>query len=183
MLGVFLAADSAFNTALKLSVVDLATFMRHTEPVDTVAVLAQARAARDGGLKGSPPFQRENRQYAPFSMRSDGDSIEVWLLPTGLLLGDMPTSVGGERAFIYSPDGRTLAREIDAFERFRSITLPVTGPVELLSQEDDLPLVSELVALHILHRQGRDVSLVTKTYRAQLVGREPQSFWALTPRN
>lgn len=182
-LGVFLAADSAFTKALKLRVVDLATSVRDTEPLDTVAVLAEARAAREGGLKGYPPFQRENRQYAPFSMRSDGDSIEVWLLPTGLLMGQLPTTLGGERAFVFSPDGRTLAREIDAFDRFRSIAIPVTGPVELVSQEDDFPLVSELFVLNILHRLGREVSIVTKTYRAQLVGRELNSFWVQTPRN
>ena len=180
--GLFVASDSAFTKAQRVSIVDLAISMRDTVPIDTVAVLAQARAAQAGALKGSTPFERAERQYAPFSMRSDGDSIEVWLLPTGLLLGQAPTTLGGELGFVYSPDGRTLAREINAFDRFRSIVVPGAGPVELLSQEEDLPLFSELVAFNILHDRGRDVSLVTKRYRSQLVGQEPNSVWVHTPR-
>jgi hypothetical protein len=175
--GVFFAPDSTFTKARQLRVVDIANAVRYAGPVDTTAILAEARAAREAVLKGSPSFQRERLQYAPISMRSDGDSMEVWLLPVGVFMGGTPSTIGGERGFVYSPDGRTLAREIDAFDRYRSIAIPDSGRVEILSQEDDLPLVSELIATNLLHGQGRAVQLVTKAFASQLAGPEPNSVW------
>ncbi|HMG11914.1 MAG TPA: hypothetical protein VK571_01960 [Gemmatimonadaceae bacterium] len=175
--GVFFTPDSAFTKALHLRVVDIAEGVRYLGPVDTTALLAEARVAQEAVLKGFPSFQREKRQFVPFSMRSDGDSIEVWLLPLGLVVGRAPSTVGGELAYIYSPDGRILAREIDAFDRHRTLPIPDSGRVELLSREDDLPLVSELIATNRLHDQGRDVQLVTKAFAAQLVGPDPTSVW------
>ena len=175
--GVFFTPDSTYTKAQHLRVVDLESRVRFMGSVDTTAILAEARVAREGVLKGMPSFLRANRQFAPFSFRSDGDSIEVWLLPAGLLLGRTPSAVGGERAFIYSPDGRTLAREIDAFDRHRAVAIPDSGRVEILSLEDDLPLVSELIATNILHDRGREVRLVTKAFASQLVGPEPGSVW------
>lgn len=175
--GVFFTPDSAFIKAQQLRVVDIENMVRYLGPVDTTAILAEARAAREAVLKGFPSFQREKRQFAPFSMRSDGDSIEVWLLPLGLLMGRIPSTVGGERAFIYSPDGRTLVREIDAFARHRTVAIPDSGRVEILSGEDDLPLVSELIATNLLHSQGREVRLVTNAFAAQLVGPDSASIW------
>ncbi len=183
VLGLFLGTDSAMSRALTLRVVDLANAVRDTAPVDTGAILAEARAASHATLRGHPQFEREQRQYAPFSIRSDGDSIEVWLLPATLLLGQVPTSLGGERGFIFSPDARTLVREIDAFDRFRTITPPLTGPVDLQSLETDLPLLSELLAMTRLHERGRIVSLSTKTYTSSLVGAEPNAMWVHSARD
>src|SRR5688500_11201236 len=110
-------------------------------------------------------------------MRSVGDTIEVWLLPAGLLMGRTPSIVGGERGFIYSPDGRTLAREIDAFDRHRALLIPDSGRVEILSREENLPLVSELIAMNLVHDQGREVRLVTSAFAAQLVGPKSAPTW------
>jgi hypothetical protein len=173
--GVFFTPDSTFVSAQNLRAVDIATRTRYLGPLDTAAVLAEARATRDGVRKGFPPFQRAQRQFTPLSMRSDGDSIEVWLLPAGIFMGS-PT-VGGERGFVYSPDGRTLAREVDAFDRFRTLTIPDSGQVQIRSQEDDLPLVSELIALNLLYDRGRDVQLVTKTYTSLLGGPRLNPVW------
>lgn len=174
--GVFFNPDSTFIRAGRLRVVDFATKTRYLGPVDTTAILAEARAENDAELKGMPSFQRERRPFAPISMRSDGDSIEVWLLPYGVLMNP-PSTVGGERGFIYSPDGRTLAREVNAFDRYRTIAIPDSGQVTILSREDDLPLVSELMVTNVLHNQGRDVQVVTKSYASHLVGRGSNSVW------
>lgn len=180
-LGVFLSPDSAFSKAERLSVYDIAARKRDTLAVDTTAILAEARAANDGLTRGFPPFQKAERRFAPFSMRSDGDSIEVWLVPPGVLLQQNPVSLGGEHGFIYSPDGRTLVREIDAFDKFRSLAILDTGAIELRSQENDLPLMSELVVLNMFHNLGRDVTLSTKTFVSRLVGKGSNSFWTHIP--
>jgi len=174
--GVFFTPDSTFTTAQNVRVVDFANSVRYRGNVDTAAILAEARASREAVRKGMPSFVSAQRQFAPLSMRSDGDSIEVWLLPAGLLLGKTPT-VGGERGFVYSPDGRTLAREIDASDRFRTISIPDSGRVEIRSSEDNLPLVSELIATNLLHDQGRDVQLVTNAYTSQLTGLGSSAIW------
>jgi hypothetical protein len=175
--GVFFTPDSTFTTAQNLRVVDFANSVRYRGNVDTAAILAEARAAREAVKKGMPSFVRAQRQAAPLSMRSDGDSIEVWLLPVGLFMGQMSPTVGGERGFVYSPDGRTLAREIDASDRFRTISIPDSGRVEIRSGEDNLPLVSELIATNLLHDRGRDVQLVTNAYTSQLVGPGSSAVW------
>ncbi|HMI49856.1 MAG TPA: hypothetical protein VK481_14375 [Gemmatimonadaceae bacterium] len=175
--GVFFTPDSTFTKAQNLRVVDIATSVRYLGPVDTTAILAESRAASAGVLKGFPSFQREKRQFAPFSMRTDRDSIEVWLLPAGLLMGRTPSSIGGERGFIYSPDGRTLVREIDAFDRYRTVQVPDSGKVEIRSLEEDLPLLSELIATNMLHDQGREVQLITNRFASQLVGPKSDPIW------
>jgi hypothetical protein len=175
--GVFFTPDSTFTKAVQLRVLDIAKGVRYLGPVDTTAILAEARAAQEAVLKGFPSFQREQRQFAPFSMRTDGDTIQVWLLPVGLLMGRTPSTVGGERGFIYSPDGRTLAREIDAFDRYRTVQIPDSGRVEIRSREENLPLVSELIATNLLHDQGREVQLITNAFAAQLVGPKSAPIW------
>lgn len=180
--GVFFDPDSTFTNARQLRVLGFATKTRYLGPVDTTAILAEARAENDAELKGTPSFQREARSFAPISMRSDGDTIEVWLVPAGVLMGRTPSEIGGERGFIYSPDGLTLAREINAFDRYRSIAIPDSGQVTILSREEDLPLVSELIVTNVLHDQGREVQVVTRAYASQLVGRGSSSVWLQLPR-
>jgi hypothetical protein len=175
--GVFFTSDSAFTRARQLGVVDIANGVRYLGTVDTTAILAVARAAQEAVLKGFPSFQRVERQFAPFAIRSEGDSIEVWLLPLGVLMGRTPSTVGGELGYVYSPDGGKLVREIDAFDRHRTFVTADSGRVEIPSREDDLPLVSELIAANRLHDQGRDVQLVTKAFAARLVGADPSSIW------
>jgi hypothetical protein len=175
--GVFFTHDSTFARAQNLRVVDLAKRTRYLGSVDTAAILAEGRAADEGVLKAFPSFVKANRPFAPFSMRSDGDSIEVWLLPAGLLMGRTPAAIGGERGFIYSPDGRTLVREIDAFDEHRALTVPDSGRVDIRSRQEDLPLVSELFATNVLFDQGREVRLITNKFISYLVGPRGGATW------
>jgi hypothetical protein len=62
------------------------------------------------------------------------------------------------------------------------LVTPDSGVVEIVSLEEDLPLVSELIATNLLHDRGREVRLVTKTFTTQLVGPEPSSVWVHVPR-
>lgn len=174
--GMFFTPDSSYSKALNVRVVDLANSMRYAGPVDTTAILAEARAGREAVEKGFSTYQRENRQFMPITVRTDGDSIEVWLVPLGVIMGPLSKAVGGERAFIYSPDGRTLAREIDAFKQYRAITIPDSGQVTVFSQEDNLPLVSELIVINAAHDLGREAQVITKAFSSVLPRSEP-AFW------
>jgi hypothetical protein len=127
--------------------------------------------------KGFPSFRTAQRQFTPLSFRFDGDSIQVWLIAAGSVMGRDTVTLGGERGYVYSPDGHTLVREVDAFDRFRRIAVPDTGTIYLHSLEDDLPLMSEMLVANSLHRGGRDVQIVTSKYASQLTGPEPNSVW------
>ncbi|HST08394.1 MAG TPA: hypothetical protein VLJ83_09480 [Gemmatimonadaceae bacterium] len=173
--GLFFTPDSTMTRAQNLRVFDFANHILYSGSVDTSAVLAEARAARESVRKGMPSFAAAKRQFAPISMRSDGDSIEVWLLPAGLFMG-APT-VGGERGFVYSPDGRTVVREIDASSQFRPLSIPDSGQVVIQSNEDDLPLISELIATNLLYDRGRDVRLATRAFTSVLAGPRSSPVW------
>ena len=169
-MGVFFTPDTTFTRASRIRVVNLGTGVRDLATIDTAAILAVARASSDALSRALPAFARENRKFAPLSMRFDGDSIEIWMLPVGM-------TVGGERGYVYSPNGRTLARAIDAADRFRTVVVPDTGEVVIASREDDLPLVSELVAMNLLYDRGRDVELVTAAFRSRLQGVRDNPVW------
>jgi hypothetical protein len=171
--GVFFRPDSSFSRADRVSVVDLTTGTRYTQPVDTMAIVAEAKASSAAIEKAFPSFRAAQRQFAPISFRSDGDSIQVWLVSAGSIMGQDSATVGGERGYVYSPDGRTLAREVDASDRFRRIAVPDTGTVYIESREDDLPLMSELIVANRLHADGRDVQIVTSKYASHLTVPEP----------
>jgi hypothetical protein len=175
-LAAYFTSDSTYSKAVDLRVLDVADSAWYRGPVDTAAILSQARAANEAVRKGFPSYQQRRRAFSPVSIRSDGDTIEVWLLPLGHFVQPAPTAVGGERGYIYSPDGRTLVREIDAFDRHRALAVPDTGLVEIVSMEDDLPLVSELMATNRMHGKGREVRIVTDAFMSQLV-RGPPELW------
>jgi len=175
-LAAYFTPDSAFSHAVDLRVLDIADSARYRGQVDTSAILAQARAAYEAVRKGFASYQQSRRAFTPVTIRSDGDSIEVWLLPLGFFSQPAPTAVGGERGYIYSPDGRTLVREINAFDRHRALAVPDTGLVEIVSMETDLPLMSELMATNRMYGKGREVRIVTDAFISQLV-RGPPEVW------
>ena len=77
--------------------------------------------------------------YCPtLTCRFDGDTIEVWLIPASLLMGE-PRTVGGERGYVFTPDGKQLIREMDSFTSYRSIVAPDSGQVRIVSSEATVP--------------------------------------------
>jgi hypothetical protein len=175
--GLFFTPDSTFTRAQNLRVFDFANDARYSGVVDTSAILAEARASREAVRKGMPAFVTAQRKFVPISIRSDGDSIEVWLLPAGLFVGSVAPSRGGEHGFVYSPDGRTLSREIDASDRFRAFAIPDSGKVVIQSSEDNLPLMSEFIATNLLYDRGRDVQIVTGAFTSILAGPRSSPVW------
>lgn len=181
--GVFIEADTPFVRTTRFSAVDLATHARRTAPMDTTAVLAVARAE----LAAQSPrivegFYTAKRPYSPMAFRFDGDSIEVWLIPVSLVMGP-PHTVGGERGFVFSPDGRTLAREVDAFADYRPIIVPDTGTVRIPSRSRSIPSLSEFVLANGLNRMGRAVAIEWSGVTSVLAGQDERAVWMhLTPK-
>lgn len=168
-LAIFLTFDSTVTRIVGLAALDRTTGARYTGAIDSSRVIAQSRAE----IRTLQTLQtRLGEGYEPMAtvtVRSDGDSIEVWLLPMGALRAP-PVTLGGERAFIYGPDGRAAAREVDATGQLRIVSVPDTGQIKLQSQERELPLVSELMAANRLDGIGRPVSIRTGHTLSALAG-------------
>jgi hypothetical protein len=175
-IGIFMDVDTQFVATTRFTAVDLAAHTRYTAPLDTVAVLAVARAEYAAQMRGAPSFLELKRPYSPIAFRFDGDSIEVWLIPVTLVRGQ-PFTLGGERGYVYAPDGRTLAREIDASADYRPIAVPDTGAVNIVSQSTSLPSLSELVLANGLNSIGRNVAIVWTRGTSALAGRGEQAVW------
>lgn len=175
--GVFLEADTPFVRTTRFSAVDLTSHTRRSAPMDTSAVLAVARAE----LAAQSPnvlegFYKAKRPYSPMAFRFDGDSIEVWLIPVSLVMGP-PYTVGGERGFVFSPDGRTLVREVDAFADYRPIVVPDTGTVNIASRSRSTPSLSEFVLANGLNRLGRTVAIQWTAGTSVLTGQGERAVW------
>jgi len=174
--GVFFDADSLFTRVTRFAGVDFVTRARRTAPLDTAAILAVARAELSAQRRGMQAYVDAGRQYVPMAFRFDGDSIEVWMLPVAVLRGE-PLSVGGERGYHYTPDGRTLVREVDSFADFRPVTVPDTGAVFITSRGTDVPTLTEFLLANALNERGRSVGMIMPWGQSTLVGRGSQAMW------
>jgi hypothetical protein len=174
--GVFFDADTTFARATRFSAVELGSHARRTAPMDTAAVLAIARAELAAQSRGAGAFQTAHRPYAPMAFRFDGDSIEVWLIPASLVMGP-PFTLGGERGYLVTPDGRTFVRETDGFGDYRPTVVPDTGIVHIVSRATSVPSLSEMVLANGLSSAGRSVSIEWAGVSSVLGPQGEQSPW------
>ena len=169
-LGVFFDADTLFSHAQNVSAVDLGTRALTHEALDTAGILAVGRAQRTALRQGMPSFVTANRPFSPVAFRFEGDSIEVWLVPSSSITSADSLTVGGEMGMVFSPDGRKLIREVDEAAKYRPVTVPATGLVNIESEEAEIPTLTELLLANVLNRKGRDVSIDMKNESALLQG-------------
>lgn len=176
-IGVFLEPDSGYTRVIRFAAVDLVTEERVLAPLDTAALLAQTRASRDAVRRGYPAYEAAERPFGPVTIRTAGDTIEVWLIPLEVLGGDDSFAVGGEHGYIYSPDGARLVREVDAFEQYRLVALSDTAEIVIQSGEPEVPLLSEMLFANLLAEADQVVTIETRRYRSILVGSGAQGIW------
>lgn len=173
--------DTVQSVARRLATVDLASSTRRTEPLDTARIVAVERASRSALSQASEHFTREQRRFATYKHRFDGDSIEIWFIPAAVLSGESLT-VGGERGYVFSPDGAVLARVVDESAHMRSLAWPDSGRITIPSRSHAVPSMSELLVANLLNRNGRDVAIETQTQTATLVGDGSNAVWLFVAR-
>jgi hypothetical protein len=180
MIGVFFDADSPYVAVKRFAAVDLGSHTRRTAPLDTSRVLALVRAEQAAYAHGAAEvFKKENRPFAPMAFRFEGDSIEVWLIPVTLFRGPAFT-LGGERGYLFTPDGHSLVRETDATADFRPFVIPDSGTVRIVSRSTTpatLPSLSEMVLANRLNYADRDVAIEWGGVTSLLTGRGERAVW------
>lgn len=175
-LAVLLTVDSLFKAPSEFVAVNLAAQSPVRSAVDTAAILAVARAEAIAGQRGGADYEKRRLQVAEISYRVANDSLQVWLLPATAVQGP-PFSVGGERGYLFSPDGKTVFREIDRLSDYRLLTLADTGTLTIRSSGDSLPLLSEMLLANLLNKLGRSVTIELPPLTATLVGRGASAVW------
>jgi hypothetical protein len=180
-LGLFFSIAEGSTNPERLRAVDMRTGQRWTAPLDTAAAVAPALAQRDAFTDGAAPFVAANRQFGPITMRFDGDSIEVWFLPGDLLRADGPRALGGELGFVYSPDGQTRVRRIEASLPYAAWNAPDTGRVELVSDQA-IPPLGHLLAYYVLLARRREVVLHSRTHTFIPAGWDVMAPWIISRR-
>ncbi len=173
--------DTVQSVVQRLAAVELALSTRRTEPLDTARIVAVDRASRTALSQASAQFTQEQRQFATYKHRFDGDSIEVWFVPAAVLNGQTLT-VGGERGYIFSPDGAMLARIVDESAHMRRLAWPDSGLITITSLSRVVPSMTELLMANLLNRNGREVAIQTQTQVATLVGQGSDAVWLFVAR-
>ena len=174
-----LSVDAAARRLTKLLVVDLGTGAAVTTPLDTArlvneAIAEEAAVARNVGMPDSV-----SAGYMPFSMRFDGDTIEVWMVKRDVF-DFRQLRVGGELGYIFSPDGRTLVREVGTVQSYRQLGGPASQSTTIESREARIPSLSELLVANMLASRGAQVTIQTASRASTLM--PGGTMWMHRPR-
>lgn len=172
----FADIDTSFTTARRVVAVDLGSRARIDQPIDTTALIALERAELTAQRRGAKEYRSARRPYTPVSMRFDGDTIEVWLIPASLIMGEART-VGGERGYVFTPDGKQVVREIDSFADYRTVEVADSGQVRIVSSQISVPTISEFILANALHDSARSVAIVTRNRTSRLVPSPGGDVW------
>jgi hypothetical protein len=159
-----IAPSSLRVTALRL--VNLETQRRDRSAFDTASIATKLHALMAGHSPCRPAAARADDRL-PIVLRTEADTIEVWWLPLsqfGGLTGAEPQSVGGECGVVFSPDGRHVVRIVDASDGLRAWHDSSTGTAVIESRERDMPLFSEILAVHQLALRQRGAIIQTKQW-------------------
>ncbi len=167
--GAYYDAEPPFNRVERLKVVKLfASKTAYTGRVDTMALLAEARALFAARKEADGMYRMARLNYGPVVIRGDGDSLEVWLVPPGTAALGQPM-LGGMTGFVFSPDGKQLVRRVNEFSTRRMIGPPSdTAMIVIAAREQSFPSTSALVLARALARIGQPVVIDLANHQALL---------------
>ncbi len=175
MLGVLLATDTWANAATGALVVNLATRARVTTAFDTAEVLGRERASLGLAMRWRDSVGLNDDRVVTVTIRTDGDTIEAWVLPARLLRAQ---ALGGERVARFSPDGRRLVSPLSAPTPERDFVPPAARTVTIPSASaNGVPTVSEFFAANALHAMGITPSIATREVMSTLMGTGASAVW------
>ncbi len=134
------------------------------ERIDTQAVAAVARAMARGLMAPRPG--RGVAELMPVALLHEGYS-EVWFLP--VLGASSRPVVGGDSLIQMKADGSAELGHASRTPRVRTLQAPVAGaPWTIVSSEDRVPLISELIAARRGVAVAGEVRVRTKQFESTL---------------
>ncbi|MES3032644.1 MAG: hypothetical protein V4813_01455 [Gemmatimonadota bacterium] len=177
-IGVYLDLDSTRTRAVRFSALDITHDVPYREALDTAALVAASRARYDALGRGGSTMAR---QFVPFMLRGDADSVEVWLVPVSIFTGE-PVSAGGERGYVYDPAGRTLARTVDNTAAYQVLTAPDSARLTIARPGVRIPGLSDLLLANLLLLEKRTLSIELADVTSTLLPGNGDGMWVHTKR-
>lgn len=171
--GLLSADRSDFRVVSQLAL--RGTAVRTTERVDTGSAAAIARAM----LRGAATPARGGSRYAftavPLKLPT---FVEVWFMPVQNSATKM--YVGGDSLIQMTTDGRREQGHFSSSPAVREIPMPSGQTFVIESVEDEIPLVSELLAARLALTRVHEVRIRTRRYDSVISNTTRK--WAHSPR-
>lgn len=140
------------------------TGVRTTAAVDTMRASAAVRAM----LRGHEAVTLRNKgryEFTPVPLQL-GTFVEVWFMPVQNNASKL--LVGGDSLIQMTADGRREQGHFSKAAPVREVPMPTGAAFVLQSTEDEIPLVSELMAARLALLRVPEVRIVTKRYTSVL---------------
>lgn len=155
--GVF-DIDSSFSRVQRLSLVRLdGARPAHTDAVDTIAMAAAFRLARDVHRQVNRSWAEKKR---PFSVAPiAAPALEAWVIPRATKARSYV--VGGDMGFASATTSDSLQLIDDHSATWTQLNLAASGPLRLFSSVRDVAAVTDLVTARWYAELGRSVTLST----------------------
>jgi hypothetical protein len=179
-LGVAFELGPPGSRVRRARVLDVRSGQRVMTPVDT-ARFAQEIIAMIGASRQPAANDPSGRRSIPLLLRTAGDTIEVWYVPTTQVSEGrswMPRSIGGERAVVVAPDGGSLIRVLNEQSAWRAFTPDTSGLVLIRSEAEEVPSLSEMMACLQVVMEGRGAAIETRRWTYVRFG----TGWVVSPR-
>ena len=144
-----------------LSQLSLRNRARTTESVDTATAAALARAL----LRGAATAERGGTRYSFTAVPLKFETfIEVWFMPVQNSATQM--LVGGDSLIQMTTDGKREQGHFEKSPKIRELSMPSGQSYVIESVEDDIPLVSELLAARLALTRVHEVRIRTKKFES-----------------
>jgi len=146
-----------------------------SEPLDTAALTARARAIRHGGALMPVEFDSSGFRFNTYVLRTPA-GLDVWYLPAWQPSGEVV--FGGEAQFSFDSTGNNLRdRRVIAgpLRWFRPD--PKVAFREDSNSPDDVPSVGDLFFFHLVRPHFQSIRIKTAKYSSSIVKLDSGEGW------
>ena len=162
-----------------LALLDVTDGIVLSVPTDTTRLLALVRATLRTKDLARPRYQDTGVEFLAIPLRFDGDTVEVWTIPSSLL--SRAPQTGGTIGYRFSPATGVLVETVDELLPSLAVQIEIDGaPVTIESAEVLLPTQAEVFLANLLHLRGKAVRIVTGRLESDIAGSGSNTVWTHT---
>jgi hypothetical protein len=164
--GVF-DVDSAFKTPRRLAAVRLdGDRPKYAGVLDTAAIVAHAKLARDVNKVVTPVWAKLKRPFTVIPVTVADGAHEAWVIPRATKAGSMV--IGGDAAYVAAAGATSVQQTVDRTKTWMQVALPARGMVNITSAEPSVAAVTDLASARYYTELGREVTVITTTATSTL---------------